>query len=818
MNPGSASSDTPPLSWCDALEAEFLALRGVPALGDQAPRDPEARLRAVHARIHQQPQGTSALCLSGGGIRSATFALGVLQGLAHAGVLRHIDYLSTVSGGGYTGGWLTTWLHREGAAGRDDVMRELDPTTAALTGALDDPSPVDRLRRTCRYLAPSGGVVSADVWTLVMTMARNLALNWLVILPLLAAALLVPRLYYAAVHAIETNAAIRPCSVQALAGTPMWFLVAFAAGFVTASAYIVLNFVGRGGQWSQGRFLSFFLVPSVVSAVAFTLFWSATPCPFDPGTSIFLGAVVPAAGWLVVGGARHGIRGVAITLVALALGLTAIWSVTDRLGVDIPTREGWRALGTVILLPLMAWFARRWVGKPPANDGSTLRLRIGGRTVIAALVSGPIMGYGTYWFASDQFGFGTGLTEFYAAFTVPFLLILALLNMVVFLGIASSEVDDSALEWWSRTCGWIAIAAVLWAGAGFLVFYTADWIEAGVKAITSYLEVDHGTASALLTVVVPLFSSLAGLAARGGGKSQLKLAMQKVALPLVILLLLASIAWADLRLVLHFEQNSGVPPCATDGTVVNPCYAPGAELGPVAILFGSLLLFGLLMSRTVPVNRFSLHGMYRQRLIRTFLGASRRDRKPNAFTGFDSQDDMRVHDLADVRPLHVINTTLNAVESTHVGRHEKKAQSMTFSPLHVGNRFVGYRPADKYGSDGARRGHRYFARHGARRVRRGRELRDGHLLVEGARVPADARQRAARVVVRQPAKRDDVAAQRTAARGRAPCAGDAGTHDRPQSLRLPVRRRSLRESRAVGDGRAPLPLHHRLRRRLRSGL
>ena len=64
------------------------------------------------------------------------------------------------------------------------------------------------------------------------------------------------------------------------------------------------------------------------------------------------------------------------------------------------------------------------------------------------------MGYGTYWFASDQFGFGTGLDEFCAAFAVPFLLALSLLNVIVFLGIASSEVDDSALEWWSRTCGW----------------------------------------------------------------------------------------------------------------------------------------------------------------------------------------------------------------------------------------------------------------------------------------------------------------------------------------------------------------------------
>ena len=36
---------------------------------------------------------------------------------------------------------------------------------------------------------------------------------------------------------------------------------------------------------------------------------------------------------------------------------------------------------------------------------------------------------------------------------------------------------------------------------------------------------------------------------------------------------------------------------------------------------------GLLVSRFVPANRFSLHGMYRQRLVRTFLGASHADRR-----------------------------------------------------------------------------------------------------------------------------------------------------------------------------------------------
>jgi hypothetical protein len=121
-------------------------------------------------------------------------------------------------------------------------------------------------------------------------------------------------------------------------------------------------------------------------------------------------------------------------------------------------------------------------------------------------------------------------------------------------------------------------------------------------------------------------------------------------------------------------------------------------------LGGALLAFGLIMSWFVPVNRFSLNGMYRMRLIRTFLGASRRDRHPNGFTGFDMHDDVCVHHLRDVRPLHVINTTLNAVSSTHVGRHEKQSQPFTFSPLHVGNHELGYRHATEFGSDGGAKG------------------------------------------------------------------------------------------------------------------
>jgi hypothetical protein len=57
----------------------------------------------------------SGLALSGGGIRSATFCLGVLQALNDLNLLFAFDYLSTVSGGGFVGGWWSAWLARKPA-------------------------------------------------------------------------------------------------------------------------------------------------------------------------------------------------------------------------------------------------------------------------------------------------------------------------------------------------------------------------------------------------------------------------------------------------------------------------------------------------------------------------------------------------------------------------------------------------------------------------------------------------------------------------------------------------------------------------------
>jgi hypothetical protein len=84
------------------------------------------------------------LALSGGGIRSATFCLGFLQGLAAQGILKRVDFLSTVSGGGYIGGFLGKWIN---ATDIGTVERELPDSTS---------EPVAFLRENGRYLAPNG--------------------------------------------------------------------------------------------------------------------------------------------------------------------------------------------------------------------------------------------------------------------------------------------------------------------------------------------------------------------------------------------------------------------------------------------------------------------------------------------------------------------------------------------------------------------------------------------------------------------------------------------------------------------------------------
>lgn len=145
-----------------------------------------------------------ALALSGGGIRSATFSLGVLQGLtqcevppqvdAHATsqaaeasrLLPQFDYVSTVSGGGFIGSFFTS-LFRLNRLNRHGKLDEKATALQAYKVFAEDPpgrlhsadrfdpqrpgkAPLAWLRENGRYMAPTG---SGDMVYAVALGIRN---------------------------------------------------------------------------------------------------------------------------------------------------------------------------------------------------------------------------------------------------------------------------------------------------------------------------------------------------------------------------------------------------------------------------------------------------------------------------------------------------------------------------------------------------------------------------------------------------------------------------------------------------------------------
>jgi GNAT superfamily N-acetyltransferase len=107
------------------------------------------------------PKDLYGLALSGGGIRSATFNLGLLQGLNRLGLLASFDYVSTVSGGGYLGGFWTRW--------RDVTGRAKSFPSGDVPPDCPEPREVRNLREFSNFLTPKLGVFSFDTGRMLVT-------------------------------------------------------------------------------------------------------------------------------------------------------------------------------------------------------------------------------------------------------------------------------------------------------------------------------------------------------------------------------------------------------------------------------------------------------------------------------------------------------------------------------------------------------------------------------------------------------------------------------------------------------------------------
>ncbi len=634
--------------------------------GDQdSATQADSRRRAKFYRALNETK-RSALCLSGGGIRSATFCLGVIQALAafdvktgtvradqgHSGapedaLLGRFHYLSTVSGGGYMGSWLSAWRFY------DDFPKVRDELIGRPDGPDVEPPEVSWLRTYSNYLTPRVGIGSADAWTAIAIYARNLLLNWLVILPVLCLALFgVKLIAVSSVAVARVQTTFWPVALIGIFG---------AVALIVAQAFTTSHRPARREEQPdpvpgqdpepsahnirQRTFITHDLLWSVLSAIALTL----TLC------SWFVTAWIDESGR-------------SVTLITFTISGAVLFAIGRIVG--------WPFHGST--KDVLLWTA-------------------------SGLVYGALIGLGAYLFASlSPYEDRSDFTLFLPiVFGIPWVLMSQLIAEMIFVGLVSYEdQSDSDREWLGRAAGWVSVAAIGWAVMAFLSVGVGNFL---------YLKSFHYDIGRYITAlggVSGIATALLGMSGKTPGTTD----GNHQSWTTFVFNLLLSIAGPVFVATLIVAASIGLDLLMFGGAVLDVLHHPPPTPLTIMLYLGIGIAIALIVeviaSKTVNINRFSLHAVYRNRLVRGYLGAARQARFPDQFTGFDEKDNIRAHTLwppkADDKRntfglFHVLNLSLNVVESKRLAWQERKAEPFTVSPLHCGSALLGFRPSDEYG-------------------------------------------------------------------------------------------------------------------------
>ena len=584
-----------------------------------------------------------ALAFSGGGIRSATFNLGILQGLAKKNLIGRFDYLSTVSGGGYIGSWLAAWIKRDGSVVK--VTNRLNPDKSP-DPLGEELKPIRWLRMFSNYFAPNASIMSVDSWTVGITWLRNTLLNQVIIFLLLLSLLFAGNLLYEiwsrdirwsdnvpSLHIfIWSSLLLIPVSVLAGLGmhayhsenfrwirvrrehTNIISLLILTIGFITA--YLL-------SAWIFSRCdLNNSITPSSYSSVS------------DKITILFPGAIMTF---------------ISLTIVAV------LGNYVDCIK---SSGKHW----------FFAWFILVTTALIAAAAGLLCLVFVW--KLVETIES------------LNRFDV---LTKHYLQFVfgVPLALEVFSITVVSRMALLGKYFPDERREWWGRMGAYVHRLSFLWVlvsvsallGQEFMKFVFTRWRATGVAATGGWIALVGSTVKAAFD------SKTSGKDDNEGWLSKF-LNILSLAGPYLFALGLLVFLPGLIRPFITLENNffekmdAGIP---------------AKEL---QILFLILLsaAASYLLARQVGVNEFSMHHFYRNRLVRAFLGATRRstDRQKtsNPFTGFDMSDDEKLYKIKNefgyYGPYPVLNTALNASEVIELDRQDRKAESFIFSPLFCG--------------------------------------------------------------------------------------------------------------------------------------
>lgn len=661
-------------------------------------------VQAAETRAGCPPEGKAlGLAFSGGGIRSATFNLGVTQALAAMGLLKRFDYLSTISGGGYIGGWLSLFIKRcagGNVAEAEKVINQRDENN------LEPPS-IRFLRAFSNYLTPRMGM-TGDTLVAVATYLRNLILNLCILAALMTALLIVPRITALAAESLVAWSGFGRIYYGIII-TVLFFPILVATLGLFYRATDVKNKRTQAATEKPRHPWPWYLrslwlnilydIPVILAAFLTVCFFLqfAQYSEIDRKslfrTTLFEYVIL----WLI---------GVVISFLC---DFTARLREKNRTPV---LRENLKWLGAFILAMTLA----------SAAGGSVI---LGIVNTIAA-VSEPHRLWAT------------------VAFGPPAVIAAFLLMLTVYIGIMGRKFDENDRELWSvyggrligRSLSWAIFFAIGFYGAAILG-WTNDWIV-GMGGIT--------------WIATTLFGIFAGKSKQTGDRaSQGWMDKLTVIAPFVFLLgLMFLLSWGLHQSLIwpgdtpskgsHVSRAGGMPGHNAPGIYLRAESAAGSPVvtardidspapwerflniaeekyGQMELRFktpwtlpivaATALMAALLLSWRVNINLFSLHHFYRNRLSRCYLGATNTGRRPHLLTGFDPKDDLALAELAGQRPFHIFGTSINLNRGRQLAWQNRRAASFAFTPLYSGYEPAshqvkgGYRPTAEYGKDNA---------------------------------------------------------------------------------------------------------------------
>jgi len=658
----------------------------------------------------------AGLAFSGGGIRSATFNLGVIQALAKSGpspsnkrkkenlptdgpqfgLLPLFDYLSTVSGGGYIGSWFSAWLYRE----KEESGRQLsefqeqlsthpcrsdrepfDGRDCANRSGISQPNTsgfpplehaaIRHLRRYSNYLSPRIGM-SGDLLAIVSLFLRNLVVLQLCLILLAAAVLLTPYIFTSySIYWINQNTV-----------TPMPNGTMFLLGFV----------------------------PLIVAMRIWCWQFRDLPEPPDSGPKLSawreeLRRKQKASVWWM--GLSIGL--LPVTFWLMITGLIPLLVEHQRLDHEMPRYF----ILLYAAVYMFAWSLSPGPISPTANRDNQIPGKTIKRIVIAlaaAFVFGCLIHFSAIWIDAGNVT-AAGRRVFVTAIGSPAVLLILSFTIALQLGLGRNLYQERERERWARVGGLVLLAAGIWLAIFFFSAYApplVSWLGKGGLAVlagwasasglgawiarkTLDLGNEQGIPWKVVTIrAVPWFFLTGFAVFLSFGLSKL---VNAISLGHQI---------GDFR---SFGLPSDLP--LSVEFVVYTMLFEFVSLNEALLLFGLVVAMFLVISWRLDLNIFSAHAIYRNRLVRAYLGASNlKKRNAHPISGFDPRDDLQLADLKQQRPVPIINTTINMTGGDDLAWQTRRAASFTFTPTFVGFEakssrgidFGGYRKVTQYGT------------------------------------------------------------------------------------------------------------------------